>query len=47
MGIVNTFARLHLYFDGEVRFRLENGPDGGAMVTVERMRRTAQAGGFS
>jgi two-component system, sensor histidine kinase YesM len=34
LGLLNTYTRLHLYYDGEVIWQLENSPGGGATVTI-------------
>lgn len=34
MGLVNTLMRLSLYENGDISFAIENGPDGGTVVTI-------------
>jgi len=34
LGLVNTYLRLHLFFRGDVDWRLENSDSGGAIVTI-------------
>ncbi len=34
LGILNTYTRLALFFDGRVEWRMENRPGGGAVVEI-------------
>lgn len=44
MGLINTFARLTIFYKDEAVFSISNNPEGGCTVTIGRMNKSTEGG---